>query len=445
MRHKLISNFKEIDVSLSRDSSPLSIFDILSDASPSGKLYCKKDFDFDVLIDGKQYRGVGKCGDDALWLPIKSYFGIKIIHNNNKYTDLQTTLLNIQTIRNLKSNIFPKIYFAQISHDQASNERFLVLGLEVIKNNIFLKVKNKIKLFFELLKFIPLRDIKFTMSKIFLIPSSSLIIAKEFLKCRLIPEDEWYKPNNFINGKIVDFHRFRIDSSKYLFKSNSLSSSLLDDKYNSIINRYEKLFLDDNSVPRWKGSMYQGFIFDNEYSMKGYSSDGFIYDSYRKLSFIPFNKCLNRNVLDLGSNQGFFTLQAAMHGANNAIGVELQYEDYEAAKDIKNITKIQEVDFINIDVQEYIFNLNDRFELVIMNSVLHQIYPNFVGSHDFLSMISSKCTYFSFETPLNHPLMSISIKEVFSILNKYYSHVRLVNAYNAYSSGYRANFICMNL
>ena len=43
---------------------------------------------------------------------------------------------------------------------------------------------------------------------------------------------------------------------------------------------------------------------------------------------------------------------------------------------------------------------------------------------------------------VNHPLMNISAAEVEANLKKYFRIVRLLNVYDAYSSGYRANFVC---
>ena len=84
----------------------------------------------------------------------------------------------------------------------------------------------------------------------------------------------------------------------------------------------------------------------------------------------------------------------------------------------------------------------EKYGLVIANSVLHQIYPNLSGADDILDKIASNSEYFSFETPLNHPKMNISVHETYQKLAKYFKTVRLLNIYDAYSSGYRANFVC---
>jgi len=82
--------------------------------------------------------------------------------------------------------------------------------------------------------------------------------------------------------------------------------------------------------------------------------------------------------------------------------------------------------------------------MVILSSVLHQIYPNMVGSEEFLANISKSTKYMAYETPVNHPLMNISLENIHYNLMKYFPHVRLTYVYDAYSSGYRAMFMCWN-
>ena len=176
--------------------------------------------------------------------------------------------------------------------------------------------------------------------------------------------------------------------------------------------------------------------------MEGYLSDNDMYDSYRKLPFIPYNKCKGKKVLDIGSNQGFFSFQASIHGASDVVGIELTEQDVAAANDIKEITGIDNVNFINGDAIEYVMNSEEHYGLVIMNSVLHQIYPNFNGADPFLKKLSSITDYFAFETPLNHSTMNLDPILVQNELQKYFKIVRLLYVYDAYSTGYRANYVC---
>ena len=61
---------------------------------------------------------------------------------------------------------------------------------------------------------------------------------------------------------------------------------------------------------------------------------------------------------------------------------------------------------------------------------------------EFLANISKSTKYMAYETPANHPLMSIPLESIHYNLMKYFPHVRLTYVYDAYSSGYRATFVC---
>ena len=55
--------------------------------------------------------------------------------------------------------------------------------------------------------------------------------------------------------------------------------------------------------------------------------------------------------------------------------------------------------------------------------------------------ITKRCMIF--ETPVNHPQMKRSLDHIKSTLNVYFNHIKVAYVYNAYSSGYRAIFICL--
>ena len=208
-----------------------------------------------------------------------------------------------------------------------------------------------------------------------------------------------------------------------------------------MVKRYLNV-LDAHGMPKWKGRIYQGFEFDNGYNMEGYSSDGSMYDSYKKLPFIPWNKVKDKSVLDIGSNQGFFSFQAAIHGASRVTGIELQKEDFLAANDLKNLMGFNNVEFLNTDAIRHLKETDECYGLIIANSILHQVYRNLEGADPILDIISNKCEYFAFETPANHTTMRISLAEIYTKLTRHFKTVRLLYVYDAYSSGYRANFIC---
>ena len=229
--------------------------------------------------------------------------------------------------------------------------------------------------------------------------------------------------------------------TRYKMPSNGKSVHQLFDTYKNMVDRYREV-RDHNGTPKWKGKIYQGFGFDNGFMMEGYQSTPSMYDSYHKLPLVPINKSNGGNVLDLGSNQGFFSFQAALHGAQKVIGIELTPQDVDAANDIKEITRLDNVEFINGDIKQFVMETDEKFSLTIFNSVLHQVYPNFQGSEEFMTKLSSITDYLAFETPLNHPLMNISPAAVEQNLRKFFRIVRLIYIYDAYSSGYRANYVC---
>ena len=275
---------------------------------------------------------------------------------------------------------------------------------------------------------------------------------RDLEQTELLPEDEWYKRTsnkspaaNLIDGKIVDFHRFKEMPDRYYFKSNGKSKDELEQIYNSIVKRYrDHAAANDMRLPRWKGKMYQGFKFDNGYNMQGYSSAHGVYDSYVKLLFMPMNKIKGKKVLEIGSNQGFFCFQSAIHGASEVVGIDLSKEDVDTANDIKSIIGLNNVNFIVGDAVKYIKETQEKYGMIILNSVLHQIYPNFKNCEKFMNKISQSTNRLVFETPMNHPRMNIKAKAVVQNLKKYFASVRLLNIYDAYSSGYRANFVCVN-
>jgi len=375
----------------------------------------------------------GVRGDDAIWIPLSAHKGLKVVAENKRYHSLSESLSVCKKIQILSSPLFPKIYDCFISKDEGSNEDYLLILME----NMGVPTHKQR----EMPHYIPNQDKDFLRRNLMISPQDSKRVSIEFHKLGLRPEDEWYKNINFIKGKIVDFHRFLFMKNRYFLPSNNKTKNDIEKTYNNCVERYKDV-LDKNGVPKWKGKIYQGFIFNNGASMAGYSSDNIMYDSYRKLPFIPLNKVKGGNVLDIGSNQGFFSFQAAIHGAKKVIGLELTEQDVLAANDIKKIVNTPNVEFINTDAVEYVKNVQENYSLVFANSVIHQIYPNFINADNFLEKISKITKYFAIETPMNHPLMNIGIEEVAKILQKHFKIVRILNIYDAYSSGYRVNIIC---
>jgi len=394
-------------------------------------------FTYELEYKGSTFSGSGIRGDDAVWVPYSAEAGLKVFGENQKYLSLDESLNTIEAISQAGSYLFPDINNYSKFEDEVSKQPMVFIDMENVKEKTTGNTNDG-------LGYIPSFDRDFVRASLKSNLSLANKVSKEFKELEVNPEDEWYKSINCLNGKIVDFHRFEIKDDRYYFPSNGKSPEELKSIYNNMVSRYKSV-LDNSGLPKWKGKIYQGMTFDNGYTMEGYKSTQAVYDSFRKLPFVPINKSRNKKVLDLGSNQGFFCFQAALHGATEVTGIEMQPEDHLAASDIKKITGFENIKFFNTDAVNYLENSKEHYGLIIMNSVLHQIYKNFEGSEEFMTNISKKCDYFAFETPLNHPLMNISAQQVEQNLLKYFKNVRLLYVYDAYSSGYRANYVCFSL
>ena len=419
------NNFKNIEIKLFKNEKRVDFLTLLASKT--------RDFLFSIKINGKEIRGSGIRGDDALWLPNGSV-GYKIFANNKRYQSLNECLKNIEAFIDKQVKIFPKIYWAEIAN--FNNNDYIILKLENVEKINISKISNSDT-------YLPRNDREFANKFIQISTYESGIISKELYKNKIKPEDEWYKSINTISGKIVDFHRATVLPERYLFPSNGRTPQELKNIYDGLVKQYLAV-RDGNNQPKWKGKIYQGFVFDNGFEFKGYTSDGKIYDSYTKLPFIPYGKVKGKKVLDLGSNQGFFSFQAAIHGASEVVGIELQKEDYYSANKINEILNFKNVSFRNTDAVKYLMNSDEKYSLIIANSVIHQIYKNLHGTECdlFMKKIADSCEYFAFESPVNHPTMTINLSEIAFKLSRYFKTVRLLNVYDAYSSGYRANFIC---
>ena len=455
---KINLKFKNLELSLDRELTLPKHINIVEtekdlfkqftkiscDIDGFGNHKLKNHFNFHLLYNGKTFNGKGVNGNDALWIPFSEELGLKIVSFNEKYHSLRDSVKVLDHIKNSNSNIFPKIDKFYIDKDSESGHERLLIFMENVKKT------GKPKITYEELTFVPTAH-HYEMAELLPVsPSVASNVIQELIRLNLEPEDGWYKNSNFIESKIIDFHRFKLNKHRYIFPSRGIESEELLQIYTNMVNRYSSI-LDSGGLQKWKGKIYQGFKFDNSSDMEGYCSDNSltfsdgtpIYDSYRKLPFFPVGNLKNKKVLDLGSNQGFFSFQAALAGAKNVVGVEITKPDVDAANDIKKITGIQNVKFICGDAIKFVEDTKDVYGLVILNSVLHQIYPNFSKAEKFMKKIASCTETLVFETPLNHKYMRMSPKSVQKkLIDLGFKHVRLVYIYDAYSSGYRANYVC---
>tara|TARA_Y100000310_G_scaffold284773_1_gene307763 strand:- start:2353 stop:3621 length:1269 start_codon:yes stop_codon:yes gene_type:complete len=390
----------------------------------------RQTIDFDLTLNSDEYvDGTAISGDDAIWFPLTEDLGLKILKDNSKLL-----LDNVKYIQDINLEIFPNINWVEQIDD------YTIISMEnVIETGEFQLSQNSYKF-----NYLPQDDYNFIFGNGIDIEAREKCL-RGFYKYELYPEDEWFKTDmNLIGGKIVDFHGFIHFPERYKFSSNGLEFQDLHNLYLEAINRYSTL-IDGGGHTKWKGKVYQGFIFDNDYEMVGYKSSNIIelYDSYLKMLSVPFHKVEGKRVLDLGCNEGFLCYQSIIHGATEAIGVDLQQLDIDLANDLnEKIFKFDNVKFITVDAVEYVKNINEKFGLIILSSVLHQIYKNMEGSKEFLENIKRNTDYMFYETPVNHPLMDISLSRIQGILEETFPTVRLQYVYDAYSSGYRAIFIC---
>lgn len=354
-------------------------------------------------------------GSDVIWIPINNNIGIKII-----YRLKHNTMDNITYIKQLNLDIFPKIY--KICEGMVYDTKIILLFTEnILSYNIELEER------FKMIKY----------------------CINIFIKYKLFPAYDWFSIENLISGKVIDFHDIQYREDLFLFKTNA-SSSAIDSIYNDGIKSFV------NSGQKWKKHLYQGMKFwskiDNkEYDFKGYSSDGEYYDSYIKLFLCGIESKDSRydNVLDIGCNQGFFCFQSALLGYKKIVGIDINQKNIEIANKIQQILELNNINFIEGNAVKYVEETSEKYSLIILSSVLHQIYPNLVGSEKFLQNLAKISKYVFIELPTDHPSMNLSVINICNYLNKIFSHntnrpksILYNYKYKSYPPGSRICFLC---
>ena len=426
--------FNTIELKLHQDSKEYK-FDFTTPFRNKKQGFAKKPFAFSIKVDEDAFEGSGAFGQDALWLPFGNGYGIKIIRTNNDADDI---IENLKYIKSIDSKIFPKIsWFCKATID---NVTCVIAHMESIED---------IDMNYTKPGFLPDEDFVYYQEKLNVPVQVIKQCVDEFIKHKLAPEDSWYKNSGFgtrnvIDGKIVDFHLFKHSPERYMLPVNDIEQNVCENIYKNALQRYANWKIKNNEdLPKWKGRIYQGMKFDNGYTMPGYSSDGRNFDSYIKSCFLPLDRFSNGKVLDIGSNQGFFSFQCALNGADDVTGVELTEEDVLLANEIKeSILQLDNVNFTNGDAIKYLQDTEDWYELIVMSSVLHQTHPNLHECDDFLKLVASKCRYFFFETPVRHKHYDFTLRQITEKLEHHFSNARLVYFYDAYSTGYRAVYLC---
>jgi len=431
---QFIGNDKTFNLKLSQDGNEF-VFDFTRPFRDKKVGFAKKAFEFQLSFGGEVHAGHGAFGQDALWLPVSDVIGIKIIRAKDNSEQI---LKNIEYIKSIDSDLFPEI------------DWFCAAAINGV-DCVFIQMENIEEVNEESadISYLHFMDKQY-VNKIMKTPISMLQkCVQTFIQHELLPEDTWYKnggfgTKNLINGKLVDFHMFEHAPERYNLPANNVSHEVCEKVYQTALQRYKNWATErSENLPKWKGRIYQGMKFDNGYTMPGYTSDGKYFDSYTKANFLPLDKIKDGKVLDLGSNQGFFSMQCALHGAESVTGIELTTEDVLLANDIKNdIIQLENVNFVNTNLVEYLKQDDNWYELIIMSSVLHQTHPNLYECDDFIKLIASKCRRFFFETPIRHKHYMFSIEQINEKLKEHFHSVRLAYIYDAYSTGARAIFLC---
>lgn len=374
-------------------------------------------------LDGQKFKKPCIESNDSLYIELENNTGLKIIKDNKeRYGTLEEASDNLKYFKNKDLDIFPKIIEENIDNET------LLLKVEHIK---------KEKKDFKPPTWVPERDHKFIKKKLQAPLPVLDRLNNAFIKEHIFPEDEWCKKGNIVNDKIVDFHRFKINKDRYVIPTEAKPEDCKK-IYKNGLKRYA-----GRGDDKWKGKIYQGHNFSNGVIFKGYSSDEKVFDSYKKLNFCYLNKAKGKKVLDLGCNEGFFSTQASLAGAESVTSIDLCKEDIQLASEIRDeITGLKNIEYIEGDAVDFVKNDKNKYGLTFLSSVLHQIYPNTKGSEEFIQNIADKTDYLCFESTANHKLMNISLQEINEFFLVFFHGVRLLYLYDSYSSGYRVIFSC---
>jgi 2-polyprenyl-3-methyl-5-hydroxy-6-metoxy-1,4-benzoquinol methylase len=389
------------------------------------RIYGKHHGEAELVMDGTIFEGECINSDDSYYIKIEDNVGLKMIKNNEaRYGTLEEASKNLDYFKSRKINIFPEIIDHNIDADK------LLMKVEHLDDE---DLPDRIP------NWIPKEDHEFAKRELQAPLDLLDKLNNAFIDEKITPEDEWCKKGNIIGDKIIDFHRFKVDKNRYEIPTEANPEDCRK-IFNNAVSRY--LARGDN---KWKGKIYQGHVFNNGHVFEGYKSDGRNFDSYRKLNFYYLNKAKGKKVLDLGCNEGFFSTQASLAGAESVTSIDLCKEDIQLASEIRDeITGLKNIEYIEGDIVDFVKNDTNKYNLTFLSSVLHQIYPNTKGAEEFIGNIARRTEYLCFESTADHKLMNISLKQMKEFFDKFFHGVRFLFAYDAYSSGYRVIFMCWN-
>jgi SAM-dependent methyltransferase len=199
-----------------------------------------------------------------------------------------------------------------------------------------------------------------------------------------------------------------------------------------------KEIVDEHKVTRPELDFYQGFVFDN-LEIRGFRSPKHrTYDSYVKLRFAElfYIRRTQASVLDLGCAEGFFGFQASLVGASRVVAIEHTPRSFQAAMKLnQHIFHRPNIEFKFMELEDYLSECEEVFDLVYALSVFHQGYSDFKKMAPYLEWLAEHAKMIIFETPLDHHQMRLSERRVTRVLKQYFRNVYPLYRYPSYVAG----------
>ena len=134
-----------------------------------------------------------------------------------------------------------------------------------------------------------------------------------------------------------------------------------------------------------------GFWYHNIYLGNGVYTMGDGTPQHHEMVWQRFEQSLpqsfaGRSVLDVGTNAGYFALQAKLRGAQRVVGTEVEPRFLGQAEQIRKIWNV-DIDYRLADAHD-VARLNESFDLVVFAGILYHLkHPLFV-----LEALGSICT-----------------------------------------------------
>jgi len=158
---------------------------------------------------------------------------------------------------------------------------------------------------------------------------------------------------------------------------------------------------------------YQSIVVNGEVVKRGSRSD-------KRLSMIPWDKWFSgRTVLDIGCNNGMFSLRAAESGAKRVLGVDWN-SGVLLARRLAKSAGLNNVSFIRIDLNrpDFYNRINDDFDIIFFCAMLRHIKDK----PKMLEWIDIHCRErFIFETNLHQmPIKVLPVYKKYTAFKKFH-------------------------